>query len=424
MAINGAIVFVFAGLWLATSWATTQSYDYPFNDRFEATVIGTPQEFRPDLPEQIPLKKRRLTVYEDRDLPDWFWHEDGLRYAHALQDKPAPLVFLIAGTGGSYDGAKNTNMARAFYQAGFHIVTLSSPSHANFIVTASRTSVPGHAVHDAEDLYRVMELIWDELRSEIEVTDFSVAGYSLGGFNAAFLAQLDEERHTFGFRKALLINPPVSLYSSISVLDRMIENIPGGSDNFNRFFQEAVAAFTRAFQRNEALNLSEDALYRAFESMQPENEELAALIGISFRMSSANLAFTSDVMTDFGYIKPKHLRLTRNTSTREYFKVAHRLGFTDYFHHFFYPYHKASDPAVSREEMIEAMSLAAIEDYLSASDKVLVMHNEDDLILLPGEIEFFRRVFGARAKIYPTGGHCGNMEHRDNVAHMVSVLQQ
>ena len=417
------IIFLLTVCFLAASWATTRSYDYPFDDKFVATVVGTPPEFRAKLPKQIPLKKGRLTVFEDRDSPEWFWYEDGLKYSYALQEKPAPLVFLIAGTGGSYSGVKITNMARALYKAGFHVVTLSSPIHVNFIVTASRTSVPGHAVHDAEDLYRVMELIWDALKPEIEVTDFSVAGYSLGGFNAAFLTRLDEDRKVFRFRKALMINPPVRLYSSISVLDRMIENIPGGADNFNRFLQNAIAAFTRVFRADQALDLSEDALYRAFEIMEPKNEELAALIGVSFRMSSANLAFAADVMTDFGYVKPRNVVLTLNTSTQEYLKVVYRLGFTDYFHNFFFPYYRARDPSITREQLIEMMSLTAIEDYLRASEKVVVMHNEDDFILLPGEIDFFRRVFGERAKIYPIGGHCGNMEHRDNVAHMVNVLR-
>ena len=45
-----------------------------------------------------------------------------------IQKGPAPLVFLIAGTGGTYDGEKNTMMGKAFYQAGFHIISLSSPT--------------------------------------------------------------------------------------------------------------------------------------------------------------------------------------------------------------------------------------------------------------------------------------------------------
>ena len=52
------------------------------------------------------------------------------------------------------------------------------------------------------------------------------------------------------------------------------------------------------------------------------------------------------------------------------------------------------------------------------------MHNLDDIILEPGQIDFFPRVFGDRARIYPRGGHCGNMDFRDNVAHMVNVFSQ
>ena len=67
---------------------------------------------------------------------------------------------FIAGTGSPYDSVKNQDMARAaFYHAGFHVVSLSSPTYANFIVAASTTGVPGHAYKDAEDLYRVMERI-------------------------------------------------------------------------------------------------------------------------------------------------------------------------------------------------------------------------------------------------------------------------
>jgi hypothetical protein len=70
------------------------------------------------------------------------------------------------------------------------------------------------------------------------------------------------------------------------------------------------------------------------------------------------------------------------------------------------------------------MSLEHIADYLRGADKIEVMHNANDLILAPGEIDFFPRVFGARAKIYPKGGHCGNMDYPDNVAHMVNVFKQ
>ena len=402
---------------------SSESYDFPFDNPFLATVLGTPEDYRAELPERIPLRKREIKIF-DRDVPDPLWFDDELRYSYALQKRAAPLVFLIAGTGASYDGGKNTNMGKAFYKAGFHVVSISSPTHMNFIVSSSKSGVPGHAFEDAEDIYRVMETIWGKLKRKIEVTDFYVTGYSLGGFNTAFVTYLDEKRQVFNFKKALLINPPVRLYSSISLLDRMLENIPGGVDNFPRFYDRLVEEIGRVYKRADQLNFNEEFLYQAFKAVDPGNEELAALIGVSFRISSANMAFTSDLMTDHGYIKPRNVRFTKNTSPGKFQAVAHRLGFTDFFHVYFYPYHKARNPDLSRGDLIEQMSLSTIEDYLRSAEKIEVMHNEDDLILEPGEIDFFPRVFGERAKIYPKGGHCGNMDYRDNVAHMVNVFRQ
>jgi predicted alpha/beta-fold hydrolase len=402
--------------------AISSAYDYPFDDPFVATVVGTPAEFRPELTVSVPLKRRSIKIFPERETPDLLFYDDKLRYSYALQKDPAPLVFIIAGTGGSHDGRGVRQLGHAFYEAGFHYVGLSSPTHSNFIVAASSSSVPGHAFDDAEDLYRVMERIWGKIEGKAQVTDFYLTGYSLGAFNTAFVSRLDDERRSFGFRRTLMINSPVRLYSSISLLDRMLENIPGGEDNFGQFYQNLVGAFANVYTRSDQLQLNEDFLYQAYEVFQPEKELLGALIGTSFRLSAANMAFTSDLMTNFGYIKPGNVRLPKNADLAKYNHVAMRLGFTDYFHAYFYPYHHSLDPNVSRTALIEEMSLTTIEDYLRSSDKIFAMHNQDDLILGPGEIEFVREVFGDRARIYRNGGHLGNIQHRELVHHMIQVF--
>jgi hypothetical protein len=180
----------------------------------------------------------------------------------------------------------------------------------------------------------------------------------------------------------------------------------------------------RVYERSKSVDFDDEFLYKAFDAVNPNNEELAALIGVSFRISSANLVFTSDLMTNYGFVKPSNLIFTRNSDPGVYGKVSMRVGFTDYFHAYFYPYYHAQDPSVTRQQLIDEMSLTAIEDYLHNSKKIEVMTNADDIILEPGEINFFTRVFGDRAKIYPKGGHCGNMGYKDNVAHMVNVFRQ
>ncbi len=415
-ALSSLCIFILAGPALA--------YEFPFDDPFVATVVGTPEEYRADLDVKVPLKRRSIEIFPDREVPDIFFYDSKLRYSYALQKGPAPLVFMIAGTGGSHDGSTNRDLGRALYKAGFHFISLSSPTHSNFVVSASASNVPGHAFDDAADLYRVMETIWAKLSGKADVTDFFLTGYSLGAFNTAFVMKVDQERQTFNFKRALMVNSPMRLYSSISLLDRMLENIPGGEDNFGQFYQSLVDRFAQVYKRSDELNLSEDFLYKVYEIYQPKDERLAALIGTVFRLAAANMTFASDVMTDYGYIKPSNVKLRKGSDLTSYNHVAMRLGFTDFFHAYFYPYYKAKNPELTRTSLIEKMSLTSIEDFLRSADNIYVTHNEDDLILEPGQIDFFRDVFGERAMIYPNGGHLGNMMQRDYVAHIIELFQR
>lgn len=424
--IAGLCALLFASLAGASvttvpSVVNVKDYGFPITDRFEATVVGTPSGFEAALPANIPFRERRITIFPDRKTPDVFFYGSELIYSVALQRDAAPLIFLIAGTGAAHNGTKNTNMARAFFQAGFHVVSISSPTFNNFVIAASENGVVGHAERDAADLYRVMEMIWAELKGDITATSFNLTGYSLGGFNAAFVSKLDEERRSFNFERVLLINPPVSIYNSISLLDRMTQNIPGGVDNFDTWVDNLIHAYTKVYKESTDA-VGDDFLYKAYKALDLKDEQLAALIGTSFRISSSSLTFTSDVMADYGYIKPKGLTLNRYSDLSVYNDVALRLGFTDYYHEFFYPYYEREHPGKTREQFISAISLKSIADYLRSTQKITVMHNADDVILEPGEINFFREVFGDRATIYPHGGHCGNMNYRDNVAHMVATF--
>ncbi len=400
--------------------ATVENYGYPITNRYVATVVGTPEDMKADLPAKIPFRKRRMEIFPDRTPPDVLFYGEKFIYSEALQKDKAPLIFLIAGTGAAHNGGKNRNMARAFYQAGFHVVSISSPTYPNFVISASSSGVPGHAEKDAEDIYRVFEAIWGRLKDKIEVSSFNLTGYSLGAFNSAFVAKLDEERQVFNFERVLMINPPVSLYNSISLLDRMSENIPGGVDNFDKFFQQLVSAFTEVYKQSD--DIGEDFLYKAYEALDLKNEELAALIGVSFRLSSGSMVFVSDVMSDAGYVKPKGLELDRYANLTPYRQAVSRTGFTDYYHELFYPYFREQDPSLERDDFIKSMSLTAIADYLRNAEHITVIHNVDDVILEPGEIDFFPEVFGDRATIFPYGGHCGNMSYRDNVALMVETF--
>ena len=123
----------------AVSVVNASDYNYPISDPYKATILGTPPPFMPPLPEadDMDVTILEMVVFPDREIPEAFWYENTLSYSLAEQEGKAPLIFVIAGTGARYDSAKNTGMQKAFYQAGFHVILLSSPTHPSFIPSAA-----------------------------------------------------------------------------------------------------------------------------------------------------------------------------------------------------------------------------------------------------------------------------------------------
>jgi hypothetical protein len=359
-----------------------------------------------------------------------FWYQREFLYTLSYQKQEAPLIFIIAGTGSSFYSSSMIFLQKAFWGAGFHVICLSSPTQMNFITTASATGVPGNIVEDTQDLYRVMTRAWEQVKGRIKVSEFYLTGYSLGASQSAFVAKLDEEKRVFNFKKVLMINPAVSLYNSAKILDDMLlQAVPGNSpEEFDRWFNALIAKFGEAYKMMKNPNLDHDFLYDAYRILRkhgqvPKPENLAGMIGVVFRLASTNLIFSADVMANYGLIVPKNRVLGSADSLTDYFKVTNRANFITYFDEFLYPYTRSQEPGLTKEALMERLSLRSIESYLRSTPKIVLMGNEDDLILAPGEMAFLKEVFGSRAKIYPYGGHCGNMTYRANVYYMLDLFK-
>ena len=91
---------------LMLSGSMAYAYDYPFADRYVATVLGTPAEYEYALPKEVPLKFDTVKMFPKRELPGILWNLDELHYSYLRQKGPAPLIFLVAGTGASFQSAK------------------------------------------------------------------------------------------------------------------------------------------------------------------------------------------------------------------------------------------------------------------------------------------------------------------------------
>ncbi|MDU8059857.1 serine/threonine protein kinase [Pseudomonas syringae pv. actinidiae] len=422
---------VIGGLCLSASALATNvdpaTYGYPLTNPFEATIASTPPDLRPDLPddEDIDQDVYTLNLHPEREftLPDNFWAVKKLHYRLAKQDHAAPLIFLIAGTGAPYNSTINEFLKKLYYGAGYHVVQLSSPTSYDFMSSASRFATPGVSTEDAEDLYRVMQAIRAQ-QAQLPVTDYYLTGYSLGALNAAFVSKLDETRRSFNFKKVLLLNPPVNLYTSISNLDKLVQTNVKGINNTTTFYELVLAKLTRYFRQKGYIDLNDALLFDFQQSKQHlTNEQMAMLIGTSFRFSSADIAFTSDLINRRGLIIPPKFPISEGTSLTPFLKRALQSYFDCYLTEQVIPMWRARTDGGSLLQLMDQVSLYALKDYLHSNTKIAVMHNADDVILGAGDLGFLRKTFGDRLTVYPYGGHCGNLNYRVNTDAMLEFFR-
>ncbi|OHC13238.1 MAG: serine/threonine protein kinase [Pseudomonadales bacterium GWC1_66_9] len=403
------------------------SYGFPLHNPFEATIATTPPELRPALPPDSEIDQRdySLSLRPERPfaLPGNLRQVRDLRYRLARQAHAAPLIFIISGTGAHYASSLTEYLKRLFYGAGFHVVQLSSPTSYDFMTAASRAATPGLSREDAADLYRVMEAVRAQ-QADLPVTAYHLTGYSLGALHAAFVSQLDESRRGFGFKRVLLLNPPVNPYNSVRNLDRLVQTeVPGITGDLT-FYELILGKLTRYFQRRGYIDLNEALLYDLQQSKERlTNEEMAMLIGSVFRFAAADIAYTSDLLNRRGLITPPNYPVEEDTPLAPFFIRALQCNFGCYLNEQLIPQWRLRHNGGSLSQLIGQISLQALQDYLAGSGKIAVMHNADDLILGPGDLAFLRRTFGERLTLYPFGGHCGNLNYRVNSQAMLEFLR-
>jgi acetyl esterase/lipase len=421
------VALVGAGLALRPAAVRAAGDDIAITDAaLAATVLGARPEERWSVPDRVPVKVRRLELPDARPVPPVFWYHEGLEYSLALQDGPAPWVFVIAGTGSGWDAAKMRFLQAATWKAGFHSVAISSPTHPNFMVSASSSGLPGILSRDAADLYRVMEAIVDQWGDDAPPQSFSLIGYSLGATEAAGLAHLDRERGRFQFARVALLNPAVDTYASSRRLDDLLaRRFPDGEDDVARFLDRITQAFGEIYQELPGTDvLSDDFLYAAaLGPRQPTRATLEGLVAIAFRVAGMDMAFTADVLRGGGAIVEQGTQLGRYTSLTRWLRPSSRFDFDDYVQRILLPELRKSQPQATLEAVARASSLYPLAEELAGDPRVAVWTSDDDFILSQAELDWLRAIFGARLHVAGGGGHLGAVERRETMQSVLEHLQ-
>jgi hypothetical protein len=393
---------------------------------YQATVTGYCQEVAAILPNSIPAIEKEIELRSIKSIPEVFWYSNKMKYSLVKQQEKAPLAFVIAGTGASYQSDKMISLQKTLFQQGYHVISLSSPTYSNFIINLdSTTDFPGVLAQDAKNLYEIMQKVYQQVMTDnnVAATTFSLTGYSLGGAHSAYIAKLDESEKIFDFEKVVLINPPVSLYNSVNILDSYLDLKESGADAASAMLDDIFTGFAESYAKQASSSFSQSSIYALFKDANLSEEELKLLIGASFRMSSSDMLFALDVSYNVGGFIYKNHRINKFESITDSMHRAHVTTFGEYFEKVLVPWQQKIDASLTREELIEQLGLKNIESYLRHSEKISLVTNADDIILAEGEVEYLLDIFGSRAQIFTRGGHCGNMDRVSFVDYMNSQFE-
>ena len=404
---------------------TAFSYNFPIDDPYSATIIGSATMMTPGVSENIPLKVYEIQIKNKKEIPDVFWYASKFKFSFSKQkNKKAPLIFVLAGTGSDYNTTRVKFMQRIFHDAGYHTIAISSQMSQQFMISASSNSVPGLLLEDNEDIYKAMKLAYNKIKDQVEVTDFYIMGYSLGGSNAAVLSYIDEKEKAFNFKRVFMVNPPVNLYDSAVKLDKYLDDYTGGKSAGIEKLLNTTLAKIKGGLTSEYANIGADTIYNIVKGDILSDSEKKAYIGLAFRLASTDLNFISDFITKSHIYTKNPEKVDKYTNMKEYFKAVNFATFEDYVNKIGFPYYKKYNKDLTTKDLKEKASLIVIEDYLRTSPKIAAVTNADELILNEKDFAFLKDVFKDRLIIYPKGGHCGNMFYKENVDIMLKFINE
>jgi hypothetical protein len=375
------------------------------------------------LPESVPLAEIDIALPWAQPVPDVFWFNRRLRVWFSAQTKPAPLAVVIAGTGGDGNTAKLSILRGALYGAGYHVLTMPSPTFPGFIVSTSSTGVAGDLWQDSHDLYAAMQQIIAHLPHRVHITDIDLLGYSLGGANAAVIKSIDAREGKLHIHRAVMINPPVSLFTSMARLDRLFALSIGPADaGIENLYRLLYAQLANLYRASDRVVLDEDFLLGAAAAVLKTDTQFAAAISLSFRLDLVDMFFAGDLYAGTGVVvDPKHPPKVGD-SLEQTARVLRGKPFSEYFSRVFAPYYLRRRPNSSSRSLIAENRLDIIGDALRADGDYYAQTNSNDLILDRSELAWLRSTLGPRIVVYDHGGHLGNLGERAQIADMLEML--
>ncbi len=323
-----------------------------------------------------------------------------LAYSCWMQKQPAPLVCYLPGLGSYRLDRSAVAYAEMMYRHGYSAVAISNPFQKEFMERGSTMAVPGYGPADCDDVVNDLKLILADLKQwrGDKITETSLTGVSHSGYFTLMIAAREAAGKLEGlsFERYVAVNPPVSLARALDSLDGLFNaplNWP--ADEREKRMKEAI--YKALYFAQNGLDVS--------GNIPLTEDESRFLIGLAFRYTLMSAIVDSQRRDNLGVLTEDPDKFVRQKSYRE----IRQISYGDYMDRFVVPYLIKTGRGTDRETLLAATDLTQSTAFLSNHPKVRVQICEDDFLLKPVDLEWFRSTFGDHLTAYPTGGHLGNL---------------
>lgn len=394
------------------------AYDYPYKDPLYATLSTGLLKADERDKERAP-ENWKLQVLSERSKVPLVGARNFVQLRFWRGQANAPLVFMIAGLGGSGESSNLDFLAYQFNKKGFHVITLPSAYHWTFALTASQSGYPGASMDDAKDTYRLVQLAVAQMKeNNISFGSTALLGISMGALQAAFLSTLDQKEQRIGFKKTLLINPPVNIFYGIDRLDSFFSERKDLSKEERKSLNTKTTTF---FGKSLLRDMKEPDYFLKLSEQLPLNDrEKKIIIGQTMREFLGALVFTTQQINDRGVLHGPVAISNPDPRLEE----AGSWSMRDYIQKLLLPVQsEILGRNQTEEEMAKSSSFLSIENEIKANGNIFLMHNEDDFLIETKQIQYLQNLFGTRMRLYPHGGHLGNLWYPENLDAILGTFE-
>ena len=322
-----------------------------------------------------------------------------LAFNYRLQEKCAPLVYVMPGLGSHRLAMQSLYIAEGLYDRGYSVVTISGNFQPEFIENASSAKVPGYAAADRKDLKVILSDIDKllETRYSDKLGCRAMVGSSMGGFHALSMASESmDQTDGIEIKYFLAINPPVDLFYALKQLDA---------------YQESPAKWPESVRQSRINN----SVHKAVALInKPESVDLDALpldgieskylVGMAFRLTLRNAIYASQRHHKLGNLRHP---LSWWSRQKVYDEIL-SMSFADYLNQIVSPHFSAegvNEGTLRRESDLKRFAL-----NIGSCSHAHVITSSNDFLMSADDLAWLRRSFGpSRLTVLERGGHLGSL---------------